>query len=150
MACTSGFGTVVPAASLTGDPTTWSVVWDRSSDTVCVMHTLGPSGDCMFEPGYKKGCCCSRSLTESYEMPLLGFNTTAGVYLTCDGGVIPDFPQPTGTSSLPSPASSSPVATPTPSTTTAAAVSPTPTKSSANKNNTGMVLLLIMFTTMIL
>ncbi|KAG0274749.1 hypothetical protein BGZ97_010448, partial [Linnemannia gamsii] len=89
MACTSGFGTVAPAP-VTGDPTTWSVI--LRGGTVCVLHTLGPSGACVFTPGYKKGCCCDTdNLTVSYEMPLLGFNTTAGVYMTCDGGVNPEF-----------------------------------------------------------
>lgn len=138
MACNTFKGSVVPAP-LVGEP---SVMNFTLMGKLCTMHANGPMTQCVFTE-YKQGCCCGTDKI-GFEVPILGYNTTPIVYMTCDGGSVPEInPTPTGTytgSYPPSkPTGSYPVPNP----------SDVPTPSAANRNKIGMLFLLTMLVAMI-
>jgi len=166
MACATLQGTIVPAP-LEGTP---SVMNFALMGKLCIMHANGPLGWCMFTE-YKEGCCCGGANQKiGFEVPILGYNTTPSVYMTCEGGLVPEINPPptytgpyTGPSPQPHPITGypskwdfpTPRFTPTGGSLTLTFTPtnnvPTPSRTSnASKRKIGRMLLMTLFAAMVL
>ncbi|KAI9236666.1 MAG: hypothetical protein BYD32DRAFT_13987 [Podila humilis] len=139
MACNTFKGSVVPAP-LVGEP---SVMNFTLMGKLCIMHANGLMTQCVFTE-YKQGCCCGTDKI-GFEVPILGYNTTPTVYMTCEGGLVPEI-NPTSTKTY---TGLYPPSKPTGSYPFPSSDVPEPTPSTASKNKIGMVFLLTMLVAMI-